>query len=301
MPDSDAPTPNWPDVTLSPETPVDLAVDRAVAAFEEAGYNVERLDGLLAQLPANPLEGRAGVIVPDLDPASSEPAKLVVVHPGQWDDDATLAVLNFVLATDAIQGETEVHLLGSEPASPVLGYLIGESPRSRFALRSLARIQEGSELTPETAQQHAGWSLGLMRDHLGVDPIGEGIPDSLRKLDEQVIAELSPATEAAEPDGEDGESEHYVPYSALIGVGCLAGEFMASGFRDLGAEAEWIASEQHNGAVALRVTKRESADEGQYLEINPIGEALKAYEQHEGAGLAGLFHTACSMLGLKAA
>ena len=146
----------------------------------------------------------------------------------------------------------------------------------------LGTIKDGAELSPETAVVYAnacGKQLEEQFD-LTLDPDDSA---SLVDIDEFVLTVMRTETDR------ESEQTGYVPVSAMIALGCLAGRIMShAAKRELQLETRWIQDTAISGTgVALAISK---GDE-QLAVVNPIGKAIKLFQSGAGDSIAFLYQS----------
>ncbi len=142
---------------------------------------------------------------------------VVVVSVKEWDENATLAVLN-VLLNLRLDPEPpgscpRFRFHGPHPVSPVLLTLFGDEPSSAFECRAALVVGYGADVRPAQAYQLATVAVTLLRECLG---LRTGLSDPRA---EEVVAEALSRWFAPQRFPEGG-----APINSLAVLGFLYGE-----------------------------------------------------------------------------
>jgi len=278
--DGDRTGPPTPAVDLEPGADLDAAHQRAVEAFDEAGFYVT--EGNIMNSVEGPLDGTAKLFNFHDDAGMY----ISVVYTGEWDEEIVDGAVSLASSVrpDPADGVYVVSVI--EPPEGV-AYLTGAHPRGDFVLEVMDEVQNGPEFGPESAAHFAGVGRELLARHFGATVDVDDL-DALEDLDEVVLAELRTVDDPERP--QDG----HVPREALVLVGTLAGEVMRRGLeRDHGADTEWTTDESVSSTgVALAVT----APGGEGMTINPVGKSFKLFESGSSDSLAYMYETSVGVL-----
>lgn len=271
-----------PPIPLYPGMDLDAAHERAVERVEAAGFHVTRGD-LLNSLSDNPVGGVAKLFTFFAGDGETDAPHVVAVHTGEWDEDATTAVVN--LASRLRTGEgldlQGFHVLSARRPPAPIRYLTGTHPRGAFALAAMVEVQNGPAFGPDSAPEYARTGQDLLATHVDV-AIEEATEAALERLDEVILNDLRPT------DDRHASVDGYTPREALLLVGCLAGEVMRRAFeRDLGADVRWGDGEGMSSTGVVLVVDAGDAE----TRVNPVGKALKCFESGEADSLAFMYET----------
>ena len=266
----------FPDVTVDSGMSMDAALESAATSVEAAGFQVHR-QSMLNNLPQNPLFGFAKVFsahTPDgLD-------AIYIVHPSEWSPDSTSGVLQY--AHKMIDPRCEVvKVVSSHEVPHIIQYCAAAGPRRRFVLDCLLAVQEGENLNASSATQLGQQCAVLLQEHLGVacDPMSA---DALVSIDDVVLGTLRD-----EPDS-FSEQDGYVPTSALIALGCLAGNTIAHLIEDeIGLTGSWSEQGGDMSRVGLVLEMKLRGDS--IGATNPIGKVMKLFEVGKDQSVAHLY------------
>lgn len=275
-------TTDLPDVDLEPGMDLDEAHERAVSAFEEAGYHVT--PGNLMNSVGGPADGVAKLF--NFQPEGE--MHTGVVYTGDWSEDDANAVLNLVSGIRTDVGADGLHIVSPVEPPETLQYLTGTHPRGAFAMAAMVEVQNGVAFTPESVPRYADVGRDLLAEHLEAEADVEDLA-SLELLDDVVLTALRRVDEEEQP------FEGYEPREALMTVGALAGEVMRNGFEaELPVETEWTdAGAMSSTGVALSV---ERTDEDEGATVNPVGKTLKLYRNGATDSLVYMYQTSRAVL-----
>lgn len=272
-----------PAVDLTPDMDLDAAHEQAVEAFEEAGYYVT--PGELMNSVGGPTEG-----VGKLFNFQTETGMhTAVVYTGEWDDDATNAVLSLAASLWTGIDLDGLHVVAANEPPGVVSYATGTNLRAAFAVEAMAELADGPEFGPESVPHYADVGEALLAKYFGLEVDRDDV-SSLEALDEVVLSQLRPVEDHEQPlDG-------YVPHEALMLVGALAGEVMRRALEvDLPVRTEWAdGGGISSTGVALRI---DSTDDDEGASVNPIGKAFKLYESGSTDSLAFMYQTTRQVVG----
>ncbi|MCA9123199.1 MAG: hypothetical protein H6822_12740 [Planctomycetaceae bacterium] len=277
-------TSSLPKCELSPGMHLTAAFEHVAKTYEAAGFQVHR-PIIQNSMPQNPLFGIAMTLT-----FHPHDENCVIVYPGVWTDEAVLAVLNYV---NAFSGTGRQHyIVGREPTPEILDYLTSGSAGASFALMCLAKFHDRAGLTSVAMADIADAAQSLLRDEFSIE-IDRSNESSLDVLDEFVLNTLR-----TEPDS-SAHQHGYVPTSAMIGIGALAGEIMRACLVALPEiEINWILPDRpiSRFGIALEVTRSVSkglifkaVQREQVAIINPLGKTVKLFESGVGDSLACMF------------
>lgn len=269
-----------PTVDLEPGTDLDAAHQRAVAAFDEAGYYVT--EGTVMNSVDGPLSGTAKLFNFHDDAGMYTG----VVYPGEWTDEVANGVLSLASSIRPDPADGVFVVSPTDPPAPV-EYVTGAHPRGAFSLDAMHAVQNGPVFVPGTAPdmaEHGRKSLATHFDvHVDVDDLA-----ALETIDDIVLSEIRTVEDREAP--QDG----YVPHEALLVLGTLAGEVMRRGFeRDHDATTEWVTDESVSSTgVALSV----ASPDGNEMTVNPAGKAFKLFENGESDSIAFMYQTSVAAM-----
>jgi len=280
--DGDLPAPDAepPEVDLEPGMDVDAAHERAVEAFEAAGYHVS--PGELM----NSVDGPLGDDAKLFNFQDREHIYTGVVYPEEWTDEVVNGVLTLSATVLPESMNDGLYLVSAHEPPSAPQYIAGRHPRGAFTVEAMSEVQNGPPFDASSASEYAEVGRELLANYfdLGVDVDDL---DSLERLDEVVLTELRTV------ESHERSQEGYVPREALLTVGTLAGEVMRRAFeRDYGARATWSeGADVSSTGVALTVAAGE--DE---ITVNPVGKTFKLFENGSEDSLAFMYQTSGAVL-----
>ena len=176
-------------------------------------------------------------------------------------------------------------LVSALPVPEPVAYLFSKEPRSRFALNALARFGNRA-VTLEDASGTATEGRELVEQIFQIE-LQSG-RDGLEQLDDLILRSLRTV--------EDPEADQpgYVPDVALELVGLLAGHMMieaAAQDGDLGAE--WVDPGRDMPGRKLAVKLERGS---KWSLLNPLGKALKVFQNGSGDSLRFMYDGSVAML-----
>lgn len=276
----DAGGPPLPDVELEPGMDLDEAHERAVGAFDEAGFYVT--EGTIMNSVDGPLDG-AAKLFNFHDDAGMYTG---VVYADEWDEEVANGVLSLASSIRPEPSDGVFVVSATEPPA-ALEYLTGAHPRSAYALEAKGEVQNGPAFAADAAEHYAAVGRELVARHFGVEVDVDDV-DELETIDDLVLSELRPEDDPERP------AQGYVPHDALVPIGTLAGEVMRSGFeRDHGASTAWSDGQGVSSTgVALTVT----APDGGEITVNPVGKVFKLFENGSEDSVAYMYRTSVAAM-----
>jgi len=278
--DGPATDPSIPAVDIEPGMELDVAHQRAVDTFDEAGFSVT--EGELMNSVEGPLQGTAKLFNFH-DDAGMYTA---IVFTGEWDEEVTNGVLSLAGSIRPEPADGVFVVSAVEPPE-VITYLTGTHPRSVFVLEAMHEVQNGPDFGPESAEHYADIGRELLATHLDVQVDADDL-DALATLDDVVLSQLRMVEDDARPQ------EGYVPREALVLVGTLAGRIMRRALeRNHGASAVWNEdADVSSTGVALTVT----VDDDEKMTVNPVGKTFKLFESGSSDSLEFMYETTVAVL-----
>lgn len=278
--DEAAAEPSTPAVDIEPGMDLDAAHQRAVEAFDEAGFYVT--EGGIMNAVERPLQGTVKLFNFHDDAGMYTG----IVYTGEWDDEVTNGMLSLASTIRPNPADGLFVVSAIEPPEAIT-YLTGTHPRGAFVLEAMHEVQNGPAFGPESADHYADIGQELLARYFDVQ-VDVDDRDALETLDEVVLSELRTVEDDERPQ------EGYVPHEALILVGTLAGQIMRRALeRDHGAGTAWSGNEDVSSTgVALTIT---DAD-GEELTVNPVGKAFKLFESGSSDSLAFMYETSVRVL-----
>lgn len=203
-----------PEVSLTPDEPLESAVQRVQRAYAAQGARLLELEQVGSSTPA------AGKFRCRYFQALWGGRPVVnVVAAGTWTDDATLGVLNLLLHVrtdpDPPGASPRIKFYSAMPVPPVLLGIFGDSPASEFECRAAVAVRFGGDLAPGAALQMGAVALHLLRECLGV-----------RTSFFDADGDLHISAALTEGFGGGRFPEEGSPLNALISLGFLYGEML---------------------------------------------------------------------------
>ncbi|MFC7195835.1 hypothetical protein ACFQL4_16370 [Halosimplex aquaticum] len=272
--------PSVPTVDLEPGMDLDAAHERAVEAFDEAGFYVT--EGTVMNSVEGPLQGIAKLFNFHDDAGMY----VGVVYTGEWDDEVTNGVLSLASTVRPDPADGVFVVSATEPPAGA-EYLTGTGPRGAFVLEAMHEVQNGPAFTADSAEHYAEAGRELLAAYFDLQVDVDDL-DALEALDEFVLSELRTV------DDHERSQEGYVPHEALVLVGTLAGEVMRRALEgDHGASTVWTDDESVSSTgVALTVTD----EGGDSMTVNPVGKAFKLFESGSSDSIAFMYQTTVGVL-----
>ena len=267
----------FPSVDLDAGTDLQTAHERALAAFEAAGYRVTAGD-LLNTMPENPVEGVGKLFLF----YSSTEMFTGVVYVGDWtvsDTEAVVSLAQYLRVDEDLDG---LHVVSTHEPPAAVTYLTATHPRAAFALDARRDAEMVPAFSPASAQKYADLGTDLLARHADLR-VDRADTETLARLDAFVLDVLR----VAPPDERD---DGYVPREALLAVGALAGEVIRHSLeRAMPVTVTWGTDEEISRTGVVLVVTTAEADGT--LTVNPVGKAFKLFRSGESERLADLYET----------
>jgi hypothetical protein len=268
-----------PDVKVAQDENLKGAVDRISSELQLAGNAVDVIGGddfhtaLLVESPSE-----KGV---------------VFVCTQAWTDereDALLSKASNIVMAGGLEPLT-LKLASAYSASDTIAYFLADAKRFQFSLRAGKIVQQGNAINAQNVPALAKQMLELWAQFYK-DAVPGGGP--LERIDNFFLSILRTERDATRPDNGN------LPLSAVLGMGCVAGQFMSELLKLLlKVDCKWV---DHGEDILLDigVFEKKGFFGGQerrtLLCANPIQKAVKLFKNGSEDSLDSMFRGAAALI-----